>query len=182
MSTAGAPTARPVDDVDHSSGPDSAPVTLIMYGEFECPHCGRAYFVVKQLKEILGDNLRFVFRHFAREEVHPFSERAAEAAEAAGAQGKFWAMHDRLFENQHALEYRDLQVHAEAVGLDAERFWADMRAHKHLEMVRGHLDEGRRSGVKETPTFFINGERYEGPLEREALFAALARAALAVVP
>src|SRR6266699_4675829 len=117
---------NPVNEQDHASGPEAAPVTLLEYGNFECIHCGRAYPVIKQVRKLLGDNLRFVFRHFPTVQTHPHSLRAAEAAEAAGAQGKFWQMHDELFTHQTALEDRDLLHYAGRIGLDLDRFSREM--------------------------------------------------------
>jgi protein-disulfide isomerase len=174
--------ASPVGPRDHVQGPDSARVTLVEYGDFECPGCGRAYPVIKAVQKAFGPNLRFVFRHFPLLASHPHAAMAAEAAEAADAQGKFWAMHDRLFEHQHALEDVDLQRHARKIGLDLERFERELRTQAHQVRVREDAAEGVRSGVTGTPTLFINGASYAGSLEREALVLALARAALAPAP
>ena len=157
-----------VTDADHIRGDREASVTLVEYGEFECPHCGRAYHALKELLEEAGD-VRFVFRHFARDDVHPFSERSAQAAEAAGAQGRFWEMHDILFESQHQLEHNDLELHAERLGLDVERFRREMRDQLYLPTVRAHLDSGLSSGVTETPTFFIDGVKYRGSYSAQDL-------------
>ena len=166
--------AVPITPADHALGRDDASVTLVEYGEFECPHCGRAHFQLKALRDRLGDlDARFVFRHFARDEVHPFSVRAAVAAEAAGAQGRFWEMHDHLFENQHSLEYEDLKKHAAAVGLDVDRFMRDVGDPRHLDLVLTHRDGAVKAGAISTPTFFLNGERYEGDYDVEALVAAI---------
>jgi protein-disulfide isomerase len=166
--------AVPVGSGDHVLGPEDARVTLVEYGEFECPHCGRAYFQLKTLRERLFElSARFVFRHFAREEVHPYSIRAAVAAEAAGAQGRFWEMHDRLFENQHSLEYEDLRRHADAVGLDVDRFMQSVGDPRHLEVVDAQGRGAQASGVTSTPTFFINGVRYRGSYELNSLIAAI---------
>jgi protein-disulfide isomerase len=163
-----------VTETDHILGDKDARVTLVEYGEFECPHCGRAHFQLKELRHRLSElNAHFVFRHFARDEVHPFSVRAAVAAEAAGAQGRFWEMHDHLFENQHALEYEDLERHAVAVGLDVDRFLVDLRDPVHLELVNVHRTTGIESGVSSTPAFFLNGKRYEGGYEPDALVGAI---------
>jgi protein-disulfide isomerase len=156
-----------VTDADHVRGDQDAPVTLVEYGEFECPHCGRAYHAIKELLE--AEEVRFVFRHFARDDVHPFSERSAQAAEAAGAQGRFWEMHDILFESQHQLEHNDLELHAERLGLDVERFRREMRDQLYMPTVRAHLDSGLASGVTETPTFFIDGVKYMGSYSPEGL-------------
>jgi protein-disulfide isomerase len=170
--------AVPVTSADHVLGPAEARVTLVEYGEFECPHCGRAHFQLKPLRDHLDDlDARFVFRHFARDEVHPYSVRAAAASEAAGAQGRFWEMHDRLFENQHSLDYEDLKRHAVAVGLDVDRFMRDIGDPRFLEVVDAHGEGARRSGVTSTPTFFLNGARYDGSYELKLLVAAIEREA-----
>src|SRR5438105_11196255 len=142
---------------DHMQGPDDAPVTLVEFGDFECPHCGRAYPIIKEVQALLGDRLRFVFRYFPITTSHPHAQRAAEAAECAAAQGRFWEMHDTLFENQRALEESRLVEYARAIGLDVGRFTADMRTHKHAQRVREDFRSGILSGVNGTPTFFING-------------------------
>ena len=157
-----------VTDADHIRGDLNAPVTLVEYGEFECPHCGRAYHAIKDLLEEAGD-VRFVFRHFARDDVHPFSERSAQAAEAAGAQGRFWEMHDTLFDSQHQLEHNDLELHAERLGLDLDRFRREMRDQLYMPTVRAHLASGLASGVTETPTFFIDGVKYTGSYSAQGL-------------
>ena len=164
---------------DHVQGSVSARVTLVEYGDFECPGCGQAYPVIKAVQKAFGPNLRFVFRHFPLVASHPHAAMAAEAAEAADAQGKFWAMHDRLFEHQDALEDMDLQRHARKIGLDLERFERDLRTQAYQARVREDAAAGKSCGVRGTPTLFINGVSYAGSVEREALVLALARAALA---
>lgn len=166
-------------DDDHLRGNPLAPVTLVEYGEFECPDCGRAYHSVKRVLAEAGDEVRFVFRHFARDDVHPFSERSAEAAEAAGAQDAFWEMHDFLFEHQHQLEYDDLARHAGGLGLDVARFNREVASHDHREKVRSDLASGRELDVVETPTFFVNGVRHEGSPDPATLLAAIRAAARA---
>ena len=161
--------AVPATDDDHSLGTSSAPVTLIEYGEFECPYCGRSFHVIKDLVREFGDNLRFVFRHYPLDSEHPFSLRASLAAEAAGAQGKFWEMHDQLFTHQHSLGYDDLRTHAIEVGLDAGRLEADVRRGAHLDRIQNDFDSGVRSGVSRTPTFFINGRLHDGPPDATGL-------------
>jgi protein-disulfide isomerase len=170
-------TTQDVRPDDHVLGSTEPRVTLVEYGEFECPHCGRAHSQLKGLRERLPElGARFVFRHFARDDAHPFSVRAAVAAEAAGAQGRFWEMHDHLFENQHSLEYEDLERHAAAVGLDVDRFLRDMREPRHLDVVLAHGESAIARGVTSTPTFFLNGKRYEGTYEAPALIAAIVEA------
>src|SRR5438128_9499313 len=131
--------SQPVTARDHAAGSPDAPVTLVEYGDFECPFCGMAYPEIKDIRQRLGDRLRFVFRHFPRPE-HPHARHAAEAAEAAAAQGPFWQMHDMLFEHQGALEDRDLVGYAAAIGLDVGRFEHDLTTHVYLERVHADLE------------------------------------------
>ena len=168
----------PVTAHDHIAGPDDAPITLVEYGDYECPYCGMAYPIVKDLQRRLGNQLRFVFRDFPLRESHPHAEHAAEAAESAAAQGKFWEMHDTIYEHQGALEDEDLLAYAEALGGDPTRVAQDLITNlgKH---VRDDFRSGVRSGVNGTPTFFINGERHNGPWADEVQFLqALREAAL----
>lgn len=164
---------RAVDAGDSTQGPADAPVTLLEYGDFECPFCGRAFWELKKLESAVGDRVRFAFRHFPLAQAHPHALLAAEAAEAAGAQGKFWEMHDKLFTNQHNLEAPALLTYAAEVGLDVPSFARDLQEHRHLPKVRRDFREGVRSGVNGTPTFFINGERWNGPYTAEALLAGI---------
>jgi protein-disulfide isomerase len=167
----------PVGERDHGQGPADAPVTLLEYGDFECPYCGQAYPIVKAIQERLGDRLRFVFRNFPLANAHPHAEHAAEAAEAAAAQGRYWEMHDRLYEQQRALDDAPLQGYARDVGLDVERFDRDMEAGRYRERVREDFLSGVRSGVNGTPTFFINGVRHDDSYALEVLLSAVERAA-----
>jgi protein-disulfide isomerase len=168
-----------VTERDHIAGPGDAPVTLVEYGDYECPYCGMAYPIVKAAQHKLGDQLRFVFRNFPLREIHPHAQHAAEAAESAGAQGQFWAMHDTLFEHQHALEDEDLVRYAEATAVDPTRLAEDLANGTYEKHVRDDFRSGVRSGVNGTPTFFINGERYNGPWADQIRFIrALADAAL----
>ncbi len=171
--------ALPVSDRDHIQGPRDAPVMLVEYGDYECPHCGRAYPIVQQIQRRMGRRLCFVFRSFPLRESHPHAQRAAEAAEAAGAQGKFWEMHDRLFERQFALEDDNLIEYAGDLGLDVARFWEELAARVYEPRVREDFRSGVLSGVNGTPTFFINGIRHDDSWDPEPLLAALERAALA---
>ena len=175
MSTQWAPTLSvPVsDDRDHVDGPADAPVTLVEYGDYECPYCGAAFPIVKRIQRQMAGRLRFVFRNFPITTSHPHAEAAAEAAEAAGAQGRFWEMHDRLYENQRNLTGADLRLYAESLGLDLERFDDELDQHAHVERVREDFMSGVRSGVNGTPTFFINGTRHDASYDYEALLAAL---------
>jgi len=173
MSDDGGTLTMPVSDRDHIQGPASAPVTLVEYGDYECPYCGAAYPIVKEVQRRLGDRLRLVFRNFPLTNAHPHAAHAAEAAEAAGAQGKFWEMHDYLYEHQRRLTDRDVEAHALAVGLDVERFNREMTEETHLERVREDFMSGVRSGVNGTPTFFINGRRHDDSYDLETLVAAI---------
>jgi protein-disulfide isomerase len=163
----------PVADRDHIQGNASAPLTLVEYGDYECPYCGAAYPIVKEVQARMGDQLRFVFRNFALTQVHPHAKVAAEAAEAAGSQGKFWEMHDMLYEHQDALDPVHLYRYATTLGLDIPEFDRDLTEHRHAARVREDFMGGVRSGVNGTPTFFINGERHDGAYDLDSLMAAL---------
>jgi protein-disulfide isomerase len=165
------------DDRDHVQGPADAAVTLLEYGDYECPFCGAAYPIVKHVQETMGERLRFVFRNFPITTAHPHAEQAAEAAEAAAAQGQFWPMHDLLYENQQHLETDDLIAYAGRLGLDVSRFQRELADHVHAARVREDFMSGVRSGVNGTPTFYIDGERYEGSYDAEPLLDALKQAA-----
>ena len=165
------------DDRDHVQGPANAAVTLLEYGDYECPFCGAAYPIVKHVQETMGERLRFVFRNFPITTAHPHAEQAAEAAEAAAAQGQFWPMHDLLYENQRHLETDDLIAYASRLGLDVPRFQRELADHVHAARVREDFMSGVRSGVNGTPTFYIDGERYEGSYDAEPLLDALKQAA-----
>jgi protein-disulfide isomerase len=166
----------PVGANDHVQGAATAPVTLVEYGDYECPYCGEAYPIVKALQKRLGDKVRFVFRNFPLAEAHPHAEHAAEAAEAAGAQGKFWEMHDLLYENQDALEDADLALYAKALHLDVPRFVKEMEGHDHFDRIRADFSSGVRSGVNGTPSFFINGVRHDGAFDLRSLLASIEEA------
>ena len=163
----------PVNERDHSQGPATAAVTLVQYGDYECPYTRQSTTVVRAIQQQLGDKLRFVFRNFPLTEIHPHALHAALAAEAAAAQGKFWQMHDYIFHHQHTLEDSDLEQFAEAVDLDMQQFARDMAERPYLSRIEEDLKSGIRSGVRGTPTFFINGVLYTGSWEQEALLAAL---------
>ena len=143
---------------DHILGPSDARVTLIEYGDFECPSCAQAAPAVKIMRDHFGRQVRFVFRHFPLREVHPHAELAAEAAEAAGAQGKFWPFHDLLFAHQHRLGEAHLRDHAQQVGLDMARYENEMRDHVYLQRVQEHVQSGTALHVRATPSFYVNGE------------------------
>lgn len=164
--------ARTVTDDDHSQGPARAPLTLVEYGDYECPYCGTAYGVVKELQSEFGNQLRIVFRNFPLTDAHPHALSAALAAEAAGAQGRFWEMHDLLYEHQRALTSTDLQRYAQQLGLAPQSVTAPA-ANVFESRVEADYSDGIRSGVEGTPTFFINGIRHDGGLDVAGLRDAL---------
>lgn len=164
----------PVDpEVDHIRGPDVARVTLVEYGDFQCPYCGRAESVTRELVRTFGDDLTFVFRHLPLVDVHEHAEQAAEAAEAAGAQGQFWEMHDLLLNRQGSLALDDLIGYAGELGLDADRFSEDLLSRRYAMRVARDIESADESGVAGTPTFFINGRRHYGAYDIDSLTAAL---------
>ncbi len=167
----------PVSQRDHIQGSAMAPVTLVEYGDYECPYCGAAFPIVKQIQQRMGDQLRFVFRNFPLTTVHPHAQEAAEAAELAGAQDKFWEMHDTLFNHQSALDTPHLLQYAKSLGLDLEDSEDDLLSHRFAGRVREDFLGGIRSGVNGTPTFFINGQRHEGSYDYATLLTALEQAA-----
>jgi formate-nitrite transporter family protein len=169
--------SKPVSEQDHKRGPENAPVTLVEYGDFECEHCAAAYPVINALLNEIGDQICFVYRHFPLTQAHPHAQRAAEAAEAAAAQDSFWEMHDMIFTNQDALDDESLSQYAEKIGLDMQQFNQEMESQTHTARVKDDFQSGIRSGVNGTPTFFINGERYDGPISQDALFEAVEQAA-----
>ena len=177
------PLTVPVNEDDHIKGSLRAPVLLVEYGDFECPHCRRAHPIVQKLIQLLGDQLGFVFRNFPLAEIHPHAEQAAEAAEAAAAIGgaeSYWEMHDTLFANQSALELEDLVSYAEEIGLDTNEFVEAMESGEYAKHVQKDFMSGVRSGVNGTPTFFINGERYDGDWANVKAFAAALAQAVVV--
>ena len=159
---------------DHAAGSESTETTLITYCDFECPYCGDAYVVIKRLRAQLGDKLRFVFRHFPLIDKHLMALQAAEASEAADGQGRFWAMHDIMFEHQTALEAGDLYSYADMAGLNVSLFKDDLHGRRYAGRVMRDIRSGRQAGVSGTPTFFINGKLHTEPnsLERLILQAA----------
>ena len=169
--------AIPVSERDHAQGPADAPVTLVEYGDYECPYCGKAHPIVKRIQKKLGPKLRLVFRNFPLNTIHAHAGVAAQAAEAAAAQGKFWEMHDLLFENQDKLADADLNTYALKLGLEIYRFESDLSGEVFATRVRDDFRGGIRSGVNGTPTFFINNLRYDGPLRYEDLLNAVESAA-----
>ncbi len=163
----------PIAGRDHRQGPIHAPATLVEYGDYECPYCGVAHAMVNAIQVQLGERLCFVFRHFPLASIHPFAAHAAEATEAAGEQGKFWEMHDALFENQSALQDDALARYAKSLGLDASRLMSQVMDGTYKARVQEDFRLGVRSGVNGTPTFFVNGVRHDGKLQTEALLEAL---------
>jgi protein-disulfide isomerase len=165
------------EDRDHVQGSPDAAVTLVEYGDYECPYCGAAYPIVKDVQAAMGDELRFVFRNFPITTAHPHAAQAAEAAEAAAAQDRFWPMHDLLYENQQRLNGENLFAYANDLGLDAERFKRELEEHVHAERVHEDFMSGVRSGVNGTPGFFINGVRHDDSYDFDTLLGALRQAA-----
>src|SRR3954464_245506 len=163
----------PVSAIDHMLGASHAPVTLVEYGDFECPNCKQAAPAVKLLRERFADEVRFVYRHFPLEEVHPHALDAALAAEAAAGQGKFWPMHDLLFENQRHLKVNELRGYAERLELDMVRYEAEMDDTVYLQRVREQMAGAQRSGVRATPTFFLNGALQDVSFGLESLRRAI---------
>jgi protein-disulfide isomerase len=166
---------EPQPERDHLRGPRNAPIKLLEYGDYECPYCGAAHPVVQALCEELGERLCFAFRNFPLTNAHPHAQLAAEAAEAAGAQGKFWEMHDLIFENQQALEPEDLAERAATLGLDVARLVKELQTGVQAARVQEDFQAGVRAGVNGTPTFFINGERYDGVPDFDSMLAALSQ-------
>lgn len=167
----------PVSDRDHRRGSLDAPLVLVEYADFECPYCRAAHEELQAVRRAFGDRLAFVFREFPLVHSHPHALQAAEAAEAAGAQGRFWPMHDLLFEHQDTLDLDGLVEQAVAAGVaDVDRFVGDLDAHRHGARIRDDLESGRASGVEGTPTFFVNGARHEGRFDADSLRRALSDA------
>jgi protein-disulfide isomerase len=163
----------PVTSTDHSQGPENAETILVEYGDYECPYCGRAYPIVKQVQKHFGKRLRFVFRNFPLGEMHPHAQAAAETAEFAAAHGKFWEMHDALYENQQSFSEQFFLGLAQELELPATALRQALEAGEFRERVRNDFGGGIRSGVNGTPTFFINGRRHDGPPDFESLVFAI---------
>ena len=159
----------PIRPVDHALGPEDAPYTLVEYGDYECPDCGRLYVALRDLQRDIASRLRVVFRHYPLSGIHHHAQQAAEAVEAAGAQGKFWEMHTLLFERQEALRTKDLIRYAEELTLDVERFRDDLKNETYNERVRADFLAGVQNGVYGTPGLFLNGVRYGGEWDKESL-------------
>jgi protein-disulfide isomerase len=170
------PLLRLDEAIDHVQGAASAPVTLIEYGDYECPSCFQATAALKFILPHFSDGLRFAFRHFPLREVHPHAELAAEAAEAAGAQGKFWSMHDLLFANQHHLKEKHLQGYALQLGLDMARYENEMRDHVYLQRVQEQILSGQHLAIRSTPAFYVNGIFTDVSFGLELLHQAIERA------
>jgi protein-disulfide isomerase len=163
----------PVSAIDHLTGSAHAPVTVVEYGDFECPNCKQAQSALKLLLERFDGRVRLAFRNFPLEDAHPHALAAAEAAECAGAQGKFWPMHDLLFANQARLKPKDLHGYAERLDIDMARFTAEMDDHVYLQRVREDLESGVESGVRSTPTFFVNDRIEDVSFGLRSLFDAV---------
>ncbi len=164
---------QPVSPHDHAEGPVDAPLNLVEYGDYQCPYCGAAYPVVKRLQKTLGKKLRFVFRNFPLTQMHPYALIAAQAAEAAALQGKFWEMHDLLFEEQNLLKLEIIPSWAKRIGLNLEQFEKNIKQAVVEKRIKEDRQSGIRGGVNGTPTFFINGTRHDGPYDYNSLLAAL---------
>ena len=158
---------------DHIQGAADPPLALLEYGDYECPFCGEVQPIVREIQRRLGDDLCFAFRHFPLTNVHPYAEHAAEAAEAAGAQGNFWGMHETLFRNQQALDDESLAEYAAGLDLDARRLIKEVIADAYASRIREDFKAGVRAGVNGTPSFFIHGQRYDGAHELEPMLAAI---------
>jgi protein-disulfide isomerase len=165
----------PVSSEDHIQGNEQAPLTLVEYGDYECPYCGMAYPIVKRLQKHFGDQLRFVFRNFPIVDSHPFAGIAAMTAEFAATKGEFWEMHDMLYENQENLEPADLVGYAEALKLSGDELKVAIKNEVFAEKIENDFSGGVRSGVNGTPCFFINGVRFNDSFEYENLLHALNR-------
>lgn len=165
---------EPVTERDHMLGPSDAPITIVEYGDYECPDCLNAVPIIKKVRQALGDRMRFVFRHFPLSSIHPHASMAAEAAEAANDQGKFWEMHEELF--KHQKELADLTHLALLLGLEIYKFESGRTSDQHRRRVYVDYEGGVLSGVKGTPTLFINGRKYQGKIEAKAIIAACEKA------
>jgi formate-nitrite transporter family protein len=162
---------EPITAQDHSIGPPDAPITIIEYGDYECPSCLNAVPIIHEVRAALGDRLRFVFRHFPQSSIHPHASAAAEVAEAAADQGKFWEMHEALFRHQKELTEIDYSHLALTLGLEIYRFESSRNLARHGQRIRSDYESGVRNGVTKTPTFFINGRKYDGVVEAHAIIA-----------
>ncbi|MCX2429180.1 MULTISPECIES: DsbA family protein [unclassified Pedobacter] len=156
-------TLKPaIGSSDHSEGSDSAAITIVEFGDYQCPHCAHAYPIIKEIQQAFGDQIRFVFRHFPLQESHAFAFQAALAAEAAALQGKFWEMHDAIYDNQYRLNDELFQELAETIGLDIEQFDEDINTEAVKQKVEDDFESGVRSGVNGTPSFYVNETKFDG--------------------
>ena len=160
----------PVSINDHVQGNSNSSLELVEYGDYECPYCGKAHPIVKSIQQKLGPDLKFVFRNFPLSKIHPHAFSAAVATEAAAKQDKFWEMHDIIYENQRTLSIENIIQFARTIGLDLDRFQNDMQQKELADKVSKDFESGMRSGVNGTPTFFINGKRYDGDWTGDQLF------------
>jgi protein-disulfide isomerase len=173
----------PITSVDHTQGPNNAPVTLLEYGDYQCPYCGMAYPIIKRVQRQFATKLRFVFRHFPLTEIHPYAKTAAESAECAGAHGRFWEMHDLLYENQDRLGLPLILSAVRSLGLSEQSLRDALATGAYAPKVRRDFLSGIRSGVRGTPTLFLDGQRYEGAVDYASLTAAITdRLALDLIP
>jgi protein-disulfide isomerase len=168
-----APLTPALSAEDHMDGPERAQLELVMYGDFQCPYCAAAFPIVKRVREQLADSLLFAFRHFPLREVHPLAQGAAEAAEAAAAQGAFWPMHDRLYEARGKLERPDLVRYARELGLDGDRARSELEDGRHAQRVERDARSAQASGIAGTPCFFTNGILHDGAFDAGSLIEAL---------
>jgi protein-disulfide isomerase len=162
-----------VSSDDHIQGNPTAPIELVEYGDYQCPHCGHAYPILKNIQSAMGSKLKLVYRNFPLAEIHPDAINAAMAAEAAGLQNKYWEMHDHLFEHQNRLNDLSLIKYAEQLGLDVEQFNIDRKSEALIKKVETDFESGVRSGVNGTPSFFINGEKYNESWEEDEFLSYL---------
>ncbi|MDR0863612.1 MAG: DsbA family protein [Candidatus Symbiothrix sp.] len=151
-----------VTSSDHAQGASGAPITLVEYGDYQCPYCGEAYYIVKKLQQKLGDKLQFVFRNYPLQELHEHAVHAAIAAETAGLEGKFWEMHDIIFENQRRLDDASLVQYAASIGLDKAKFEKDFGSKPTVDKVNADVASGDKAKVDSTPSFFVNGAYFSG--------------------
>ena len=163
----------PVSERDHIQGPNTAPVTLVEYGDYECPYCAQAYLIIKEVQERMGNKLRFVFRNFPVTSANPRAYRVALAAEAAAVQNRFWDMYDYLFKHGQTNTDENLRKSAAGLGLQIDKFDRDFNGQTHKVHLDEDIESGKSSGVKNTPTFFINGDRYDGAWDLDSLLSAL---------
>ncbi len=162
-----------VSEEDHIQGPENAPVTLVEYGDYQCPYCKAAYPIIKEIQDTLKNDLRFIFRNFPLTEVHPYAESAAKTAEFAGEHGLFWQMHDILYENQERFSLPFFLELGNEMGLPVKELEEALKHKSYEEKMKGDFMSGIRSGVNGTPTFFINNQRYNGPIELRSLLATI---------